>query len=73
MHRLDLERDADHPGSLAVLMSGGEAGSKHMKLPGQHITYRDVTGHWPDPITTDENGEAEFKCQSGSVSVWCAC
>ena len=25
------------------------------------------------PVTTDEKGEAEFRCLGGSVSVWCMC
>ena len=39
----------------------------------KHATFRDVTGHWPEPITTDENGTAEFRCPPGSVSVWVGC
>jgi len=65
--------DAEHPGSLAVVMSTGDAGAKHMKMPCNKTTFRDVTGHWPEPVTTDENGEADFRCPPGSVSVWCAC
>ena len=65
--------DEEHPGSLVVIMSTGDPGNKHVKLPHQKTTFRDVTGHWPEPITTDENGEAEFKCPAGNVSVWCAC
>ena len=38
--------------------------------PGK--TFRDLTGNWPEPMTTDDAGEAEFRCPPGSVSVWCA-
>jgi alpha-amylase len=63
--------DEGHPGSMVVLMSNGEAGVKRMKtFYGEH-TFRDVTGHWPEPVTTDANGEGEFKCPAGKVSVWC--
>jgi alpha-amylase len=56
---------------MVVLMSNGDAGAKKMKtFRGKH-TFRDLTGHWPDPVTTDDNGEAEFKCPAGKVSVWC--
>ena len=51
----------------------GDAGTKRMKMPKPLETYRDVTGHWPEPVTTDGIGEAEFRCPPGSVSVWCPC
>jgi len=63
--------DEDHPGGLAVLMSNGTDGVKRMKTFRPGCTYRDVTGHWPEPVTTDENGEAEFRCPAGKVSVFC--
>lgn len=63
--------DAEHPGSMAVVMSTGDEGVKRMKTYHGKHTFRDVTGHWPDPITTDDNGDADFKCPAGKVSVWC--
>jgi alpha-amylase len=65
--------DEEHVGSLAVVMSLGDAGSKRMRTTCKKVTFRDLTGHLPEPVTTDENGEAEFRCPPGSVSVWCAC
>ncbi len=62
--------DAEHPGSLVVLMSSGEAGVKRMKTFRGKQTYRDLTGHWAEPVTTDENGEADFFCPAGKVSLW---
>jgi alpha-amylase len=59
-----------HPEVLAVLMSTGEAGFKKMQTGVIHKTFRDITGHWPEPVTTDANGDAEFHCPPGSVSVW---
>jgi alpha-amylase len=44
-----------------------------MKTFRPGATFRDLTGHWPEPVTTDENGEAEFRCPPGKVSVWCMC
>jgi alpha-amylase len=63
--------DEAHPGGLAVLMSNGDAGRKTMKTFRPKCTYRDITGHWPEPVTTDEHGEAEFVCPAGKTSVWC--
>jgi alpha-amylase len=65
--------DAAHPGALAVLMSTGDAGWKKMQTFRPNQTFRDLTGHWPEPVTADENGEAEFRCPPGKVSVWCMC
>jgi alpha-amylase len=56
-----------------ALMSTGDAGSKRMKTYHGQATFRDVTGHWLEPITTDASGEAEFHCPAGKVSVWCMC
>jgi alpha-amylase len=63
--------DVEHPGSMVVLMSNGEAGTKRMKTYHGEHTFRDVTGHWPEPVTTDKNGDGDFKCPAGKVSVWC--
>lgn len=63
--------DDDHPGGVAVLMSNGEEGVKRMKTFRPGCTYRDVTGHWSEPVTTDADGEAEFRCPAGRVSVFC--
>lgn len=65
--------DKEHPGGLAVVMSTGDAGTKRMKTPEAGKTYHDLTGHGPSPVTTDEDGWAEFQCPPGSVSVWCPC
>ena len=63
----------DHPGALAVLMSTGDAGTKRMKTFQPGKTFRDLTGHLPEPVTADDAGEAEFRCRPGKVSVWCTC
>jgi alpha-amylase len=64
--------DKDHPDVLAVLMSTGDAGFKKMQTGRKNTTFRDLTGHWPEPVTTDANGEADFKCPAGGVSMWCS-
>ena len=62
--------DEKNPKSMGVVMTTGDAGTKRMKLrPNQ--AYRDITGHMPDPITTDANGDADFTCPAGKLSVWC--
>ena len=63
--------DAEHPEGVTVLLSTGDAGCKRMKTTQPGKTFRDITGHWPEPVTTDDNGEADFRCQAGSVSIWC--
>ena len=57
-------------GGMAVVISNGEAGTKWMEVGQQNRTYIDSTGHVDEPITTNDEGWANFKCQAGSVSVW---
>ena len=60
----------EHPGGLAVVLSTGEEGTKWMEVGRADTTYVDLTGHVEEPITTNEDGWADFRCQAGSVSVW---
>lgn len=62
--------DEEHPGGMAVVLSNGDAGSKRMEVGQPNRTYVDITEHISEPITTDEEGWAEFCCAPGSVSVW---
>ncbi|MGD1930689.1 MAG: alpha-amylase [Leptolyngbyaceae cyanobacterium] len=62
--------NADQPGGMAVLLSNGDRGFKWMETAQPHQTYIDITEHVPDPVTTNEKGWAEFRCEAGSVSVW---
>ena len=59
-----------HPRAMAVLMSDGAAGSKWMEVGKTHTTFRDLTGHIRESITTNGDGWAEWRCLGGSVSVW---
>ena len=59
-----------HPHALAVLLSDGPAGRKWMDVGKPHTTFRDLTQHISDPITTNDHGWAEWRCNGGSVSVW---
>ena len=61
---------ASHPHSLAVLMSDGNAGQKWMEVGKPHTVFRDLTGHIRQPISTNADGWAEWRCPAGSVSVW---
>ncbi|MGN6506971.1 MAG: alpha-amylase [Tepidisphaeraceae bacterium] len=60
----------ENPKSMGVVLSTGDDGTKRMKIR-PNTTYHDVTGHIPEPVTTDENGDADFRCPAGKVSVWC--
>jgi alpha-amylase len=62
--------DAAHPEGMAVVLSNGDAGSKWMEVGMPNQVYVDVTEHIPEPVTTNEEGWAEFRCAPGSVSVW---
>lgn len=57
-------------GGLAVLLSNGAAGNKWMEVRRAGTRFVDATGHVRDPITSNEQGWAEFRCNGGSVSVW---
>jgi alpha-amylase len=60
----------EHPGGMAVVLSNGDAGSKYMEVGQPNCTYIDITEHINEPVTTNEEGWAEFRCDAGSVSVW---
>ncbi|MFK8183388.1 MAG: alpha-amylase [Phormidesmis sp.] len=58
------------PGGMAVVISNGDAGSKWMEIGQPNRTYKDITEHVSEPITTNAEGWADFTCSAGSVSVW---
>lgn len=60
----------EHPGSLVVVMTNGDAGTKTVKAYAKNATFKDLTGHIPDEIKTNEDGVAEFRCPAGSLSIW---
>ncbi|MEO0375582.1 MAG: alpha-amylase [Cyanobacteria bacterium P01_A01_bin.17] len=62
--------DDDHPGGVAVIISNGNDGTKWMEVGQPHRTYIDLTEHIGEPITTNAEGWAEFRCPGGSISVW---
>lgn len=61
----------EFPGCV-VVMSNGDDGEKTIHL-GENYgnkTWRDFLGNRQERVVTDENGEATFFCNGGSVSVW---
>ena len=62
--------DEEHPGGVAVVLTNGEGGGKWMEIGHPNCTYIDITEHVKDPIVTNDDGWAEFRCNGGSVSVW---
>lgn len=61
---------AEHPQAMAVILSDGPAGNKWMEVGKAHAQFIDITGHISEPIYTNADGWAEFRCNGGSVSVW---
>lgn len=65
-----FEGDGKHGGSMAVIMSNGDAGSKRMAAGKAKATFVDVTGTIRDRVVTDGEGYGDFSCAGESVSVW---
>jgi alpha-amylase len=65
--------DAEHPGSLAVVMSTGDAKTKRLQAYAPGGRFKDLTGHLGQEITADGEGWGEFPCPAGSLSVWAQC
>ena len=65
--------DFEHENSgLAVVLTDVTAGSINMNMGREfaNTEFYDCTGNISDVIWTDENGNADFRCNDGSVSVW---
>lgn len=63
----------EHPDAgCAVIISNGEAGTKHMEVGAKFAgkIFVDYLNKVGGEITINEDGWAEFKVQGGSVSVW---
>jgi alpha-amylase len=41
-----------------------------MEVGKRNTSFRDLTGHIREAITTNGDGWAEWRCPGGSVSVW---
>lgn len=67
------EGDDDHPDSgLACIMTNGSNGRKHMSVGDKFkgATFYDITGNRQETITIKDDGNGDFICNDGSVSVW---
>ncbi len=53
--------DESHPGGMAVILSNGGEGFKWMEIGQPNKTYKDITGHIKETITTNQDGWAEFR------------
>jgi alpha-amylase len=62
--------DETHPKAMAVLLSDALEGTKWMEVGRPHARFTDLTEHVREPVTTNEHGWGEFRCNGGSVSVW---
>ncbi|MEO1684161.1 MAG: alpha-amylase [Cyanobacteria bacterium J06631_12] len=62
--------DDRHPGGLAVVLSNGDGGIKRMDVGQPNCLYVDIMEQVKEPMMTDGEGCAEFRCKAGSVSVW---
>jgi len=62
--------DADHPNGLAVLLSDGPGGVKWMDTGRGGAIFREITGQFATPVTTNQWGWGGFPVQGGSLSVW---
>lgn len=61
---------SDGQKALVVLMSNSQAGVKRMQVQATCQSFRDLTEHISEFVTTDQDGWAEFRCNERSVSVW---
>lgn len=64
-----FQGDAAHK-SMAVVMTNAGDDQKWMETGRPHCRYRDLTGHCPEPVTTNEWGWGPFRTLGGKVSVW---
>lgn len=62
--------DAEHSRAIAVVLSDGTGGSKTMYVNRPGAWFRDALGNVQDTVTVGADGNAQFRCNGGSVSVW---
>jgi alpha-amylase len=61
---------ADHPGSMAVVLTNGADGDKWMNMYRPNAVFYDLTEHIEEKIITNADGWGHFRCRAGKVSVW---
>lgn len=62
--------DAEHPRAIAVVLSDAGGGTKTMFVNRPGARFRDALGNIQDTITAGSDGNGQFRCNGGSVSVW---
>lgn len=64
--------DDEHPGSLAVLISTGDAKTMRMQIGEENAgkVFVDLTGDNANEIEIEEDGSAEFEVGPGTVTAW---
>lgn len=67
-----LSGDAKHPGSLAVVISTGDAQTLTMNVGVDQVgkTYVDLTGGNQNEIIIDEEGNGDFEVGPGTLAAW---
>src|SRR5699024_199092 len=61
----------EYPGCVVGVPNGDDGGTTtHLGENYANKTWRDFLGNRQESVVTDENGEATFFCNGGSVSVW---
>lgn len=55
---------------VVVMMGNGDDGHKRVGTGLPRTRFVDVTGADPEPVTTDGDGAAEFRCPARGVSIW---
>jgi len=61
-------------GAAIVVCNGDQDGEKHMEVGREHAneTWVDFLGWYDGKVQIAEDGWADFKCHSMSVSIWVA-
>lgn len=64
--------DEDHPDGVAVVMTNGDAGWKHMNMGeyNKNKVFVDYLNNCSEEVVLDDQGWGDFPVQAGSVSAW---
>ena len=64
------EGDAEHPKSMAVIMTDAAGGGKWMYAGKPSTEFKDHLSNRTESVWTNSDGWAYFPVNGGSVSVW---
>ncbi|VEF08683.1 alpha-amylase [Streptococcus dysgalactiae subsp. equisimilis] len=64
--------DEEHPHPLAVILSNGDEGWKHVEIGQDFVgqTFVDYLGHCSEKVVVAEDGWLDIKVEAGSISAW---